>query len=83
MKLIRFGEPGKEKPGILNKQSKRKNVSSLKIGTITVNRFASAVIKTKMNGNIAPEQLAYMSAKIRWQIGNFRRRCFNGFVDRI
>ena len=27
MKLIRFGEPGKEKPVILNKQARRKDVS--------------------------------------------------------
>ncbi|MEJ7821682.1 MAG: fumarylacetoacetate hydrolase family protein [Chitinophagaceae bacterium] len=29
MKLIRFGEPGKEKPGILNTEGKRKDVSQL------------------------------------------------------
>ena len=31
---------------------------------ITVNGLAPAVIKTTMNGNTAPEQLAYMTAKI-------------------
>ncbi|HYK47272.1 MAG TPA: SDR family oxidoreductase, partial [Parafilimonas sp.] len=31
---------------------------------ITVNGLAPAVIKTPMNDNTAPEQLAYMTAKI-------------------
>ena len=39
-------------------------LNSLKIGTGIVNCLSPALLKTTMNVNIAPEQLAYMSAKI-------------------